>query len=139
MLVRAGLCALALVAAAPSGAAAQFTTVVRPPERQAAAVEAASEAARSDSAATLQIVSMQQWVDSVAAEAAAEGDTIVAVESAGDVVMDSAELAARPGESTLRYASGAPAPDTATPLPLLTLVGLIAAGIGGALLYRPRA
>ena len=138
MLVRAGLCALALAVAAPSGAAAQFTTVVRPPERQAAAAEAAS-AARSDSAATLQIVSMQQWVDSVAAEAAAEGDTIVAVESTGDVVTDSAALAARPEESTLRYASGAPAPDTATPLPLVALVGLLAAGIGGALLYRPRA
>ena len=139
MLVRAGLFALALLAAAPSGAAAQFTTVIRPPDREAAAAIAAAERAATDTAATLQITSMQQWVDSVSAEAATAGDTIVSVEAAGVVVTDSAELTARAEESTLRYSSGAPAPDTATPLPLLTLAGLLAAGIGGALLYRSRA
>lgn len=139
MLFRAGTCALALLALAPSGAAAQFTTVIRPPDRQEAAAIAATAQAETDSAATLQITSMQQWVDSVAAAAAAEGDTIVAVEVGGDVVTDSAELAVRADESTLRYSSGAPAPDTATPLPLLTLIGLVAAGIGGALLHRSRA
>lgn len=139
MLVRAGMCALALVVFAPSGAAAQFTTVIRPPDRQEEAATAATVQARTDSAAALQITSMQQWVDSVAAEAAAEGDTIVSVEAGGEVVTDSAELMARADDPTLRYASGAPAPDTATPLPMLALIGLLAAGIGGALLHRPRA
>lgn len=139
MLVRAALCALVFLAAAPSDAAAQFTTVIRPPDREAAAAIAAAERAATDTAATLQISSMQQWVDSVAAEAAAAGDTIVSVEASGVVVTDSAELMARPEASTLRYSSGAPAPDTATPLPLLTLAGLLAVGIGGALLYRSRA
>ena len=138
VLARAGFCALALLAAAPSAAAAQFTTVLRPPERVEAARPASAEQARTDSAATLQITSMQAWVDSVAAESAAQGDTIVAEVSTGVVVTDSAELApAQP--ATARFRDGAPAPDTATPLPMLLLAGLVAAGLGGVLLHRPRA
>lgn len=138
VLARAGICALALLAAAPSAAAAQFTTVLRPPERAQAARPSAAEQARTDSAATLQITSMQAWVDSVAAESAAQGDTIVAEVSTGVVVTDSAELA--PAEpAPARFRDGAPAPDTATPLPMLLLAGLVAAGLGGVLLHRPRA
>jgi hypothetical protein len=139
VLARAGFCALALLAAAPSVAAAQFTTVIRPPERQEPARPTAAEVAARDSVTTLQITSMQAWVDSVAADAAAEGDTIVAEVSAGAVVTDSAELTATGPESTTAFRDGAPAPDTATPLPLLLLTGLLAAGLGGALLHKPRA
>ena len=139
MFARAGFCALALLTAAPSVAAAQFTTVIRPPERQEAAGPTPAQVAARDSVATLQITSMQAWVDSVAAEAAAQGDTIVADVSAGAVVTDSAELAAAGPESTTAFRDGAPAPDTATPLPLLLLTGLLAAGLGGVLLHRPRA
>jgi hypothetical protein len=138
VLSRAGCCALALLAAAPSIAAAQFTTVIRPPERQEAVPTAAEVAAR-DSVATLQITSMQAWVDSVAAEAAAQGDTIVAEVSAGAVVTDSAELVAARSGSTTSFRDGASAPDTATPLPLLLLSGLLAVGLGGVLLHKPRA
>jgi hypothetical protein len=140
VLARAGLCALALLAAAPSAAAAQFTTVIRPPDRQVAGPTPEEQAQR-DSVTTLQITSMQAWVDSVAAESAALGDTIVAEVSTGAVVTDSTELA--PGqpqvEGTARFRDGAPAPDTATPLPMLLLTGLIAAGLGGLLLHKPRA
>jgi hypothetical protein len=139
VLARAGLCALALLAVAPSAATAQFTTVIRPPERQQAVGPSAEERAQRDSVTTLQITSMQAWVDSVAAEAAALGDTIVAEVSTGAVVTDSAELAPVRSEGATRFRDGAPAPDTATPLPLLLLTGLIAAGLGGLLLHRPRA
>ena len=135
---RARLCALALLLLAPAVAEAQFTTVVRPPRQETSDKLVERERAR-DSVATLQITSMQEWVDSVASAAAEAGDTIV-TESAGILEADSVGF--EPGaarESTVRYADGAAAPDTATPLPLLTLVGLLAAGLGGALLYRPRA
>lgn len=127
--------AMALMAA--SSAAAQFTTVVAPPKREAAAnadVRVADAAAR-DTGRRATLTEMSAWVDSVAG-------TAPTVAATTPVVVDSAngEVAAspKPGSGTERFADGARAPDTASPLPALLLAGVLAMMTGAAMLATRR-
>jgi hypothetical protein len=126
----------------PATALGQFTTFVTPPRPRvdSAAVKPtpAQEAATADSAARVAITNMKAWVDSAA------GDVVVnrtdstgrPVAATGPVTSGTASAA----ESTMVFREGARAPDTATWLPLLVLVGTGALGVGVVLLrWRPSA
>lgn len=132
------LAALSLAGASP--AAAQFTTVVAPPKKvveaqaaREAQVAAAAAARDTGHRATLQ--AMSAWVDSVAG---APAPGTVTVDSAnGAIATDSATVTAdRP--ATTKFKDGAPAPDTASPLPLVLVAGMGAMLIGAALLFTSR-
>ena len=124
-------------------AAAQFTaTVVPPPRAKQPAAEAARPlgAPRADSAAAARLSDLRAWVDSaagaIAAEPAAdsqpdsETDSKPASEPVGDAAdtgmvtgLTSHSVAAAQRE-TQDFRNAAPAPATASPLPLLALLGL---------------
>ena len=122
MLVRRLIASLVLVAGVPVAAAAQFTTFVSPPPKVDTVVLLDSAGVpTADSVSRASIANMKAWVDSAAGNAVdlAAADTLPARTPAGDVFTD-----------------GAPAPDTATPLPLMLAIGASAIGTGAFLLRR---
>ena len=135
----AALLAAALLAA-PAAAHAQFTTAVQPPARRAEpATVAAAESvvvARRDSVVQQQRLDLRAWVDSAAGALAAGQPPAPAVPAADSMAAQPPAAApvtgTRPAEGTVEFREGAPAPDTATPLPLLLLIG------GGATLLGAR-
>lgn len=132
---------LGILAAPIASAGAQFTTVVAPPpaQKQAiAAAEARAEVPRDTGhRATLQ--AMSAWVDSVAGTPA---PAVVTDSAAGEVALSS-DSAAVPsprndGAGTTKFADGARAPNTASPLPLILVAGLGALLVGAWLLVTGR-
>jgi hypothetical protein len=133
----------------PAIAAGQFTTFVKPPKPRADSIKVvvteAQQRVTTDSIARVAITNMKAWVDSAA------GDVVVSrtdsagrpVAAKGPVTAGSPTPARPPAtvpESTLTFREGARAPDTATWLPLLVLVGSGAIGVGLVLLrWRPSA
>lgn len=116
---------LALAAAAPTVAQAQFTTFI--PRRTADSVKAAVVATQqkvSDSVAKAQITDLKTWVDSASG--------IVAPGTAADSLARTT-LA----DTSTTFRSGSRAPATASSLPLLALIGG-AALLFGALLLSDR-
>ena len=133
--------AAALLVAAPTILGAQFTTPVPPPRAsqpaQAAQATAENEA-RADSIRRVQLSDMREWVDSAAVAIAAMPDTLTVEVDSGEVVVERPQPPRAP-EPTTEFREGAPAPETATGLPLLALLGIGALGFGALLLGRPRA
>ena len=135
--------ALAAMMAVPAfTAGAQFTTVVAPPpaQKQAVAVAAAAKATPSDSGHRATLREMSAWVDSVAG---APAPTVVTDSAAGEVALSgdttSAPVAASSeNRGTTKFADGARAPNTASPLPLILIAGLGALLVGGWLLVTGR-
>lgn len=154
------LVALIAVAAAAQALPAQFTTVVAPPPKEvkpSVPRSMRSDTTIRDTSAAARLQEMSAWVDSAAvamgiqtAAADSLAQTVPADTTAGNVIaaqpvdttggpaVDSArrvppERAPRRTES---FRDGAPAPDTATPFPLLALLG--AALIGAGMLLRRR-
>ena len=133
---------LGLAFAPLATAGAQFTTVVAPPPAQKQAI-AMAEAKKAEvprdtgHRATLQ--AMSAWVDSVAGTPA---PAVVTDSAAGDVAVssDSATVATprNEGAGTTRFADGARAPNTASPLPLILVAGLGALLVGAWLLVTGR-
>ena len=125
---------LALLAA--PAASAQFTGLVTPPPRPAPPAELVARAGdvTSDTAVERRMTDMKAWVDSaaVAVEAQAPRDTATPPPA---IVETPPAAEPAPQEEVSAFREGAPAPDTATPLPALLLLGagLIA---GGAALRR---
>jgi hypothetical protein len=124
---------VAALLAAPS-ASAQFTGLVTPPPRPAPPVEIIARAgAVADTNATARMSDMKAWVDSAAVAVAAQApqDTV----TPPVVIETPAAAEPAPQQEVTAFQEGAPAPDTATPLPALLLlgVGLVA---GGAALRR---
>lgn len=142
--------AAALLVAGSSEAAAQFTGVVTPPPtpRQQAAVARADSASRNtgarDSANTTRLTDMKTWVDSATvalggAKAAPRADTTVRdTVTAEATVTGTAAGRRRAGAQEPAMRDGARAPDTATPLPTLALLGALAVGAGLVLMGRDR-
>ena len=133
----------------PVTAFGQFTSYTPPPrprvDTATTPATPAQERATADSVARVAITNMKAWVDSAA------GDIVVnrvdsagrPVAAAGPVtsgVVSPAGRSAASAESTSVFRDGARAPDTATWLPLLVLVGTGAVGVGVLLLrWRPSA
>jgi len=124
------LLALVMLAGMPATAAAQFTTFIPPQMRVAdsvKAVVAAAEKAQTDSAVTMQLTNMKTWVDSAAG-----------ISTPPVTAVDSATVGlTTPPESTT-FTNGARAPETASDLPLLVLVGAVFLGLGTLLLAGRR-
>jgi threonine synthase len=120
--------ALALIAAAPAAAAAQFTTFIARPSPVKDSIKAAVVAeqhAMSDSITHAQITDMKTWVDSAAGIAALPAvDTALGVRSTR--------------QTTTSVSNGVVAPATASPLPFLLVIGGSAMLLGLALLRRPQ-
>ncbi len=129
-------------------ASAQFTGVVIPPPAKAAPVAQApaqTGAERRDSAVRVTMTNMKDWVDSAAATLG------VAAAPAGPLATDSARPAmiapapaahvehAAPAKAaeTTEFREGARAPNTATAIPMLALLGL-ASLVAGLWLLRTR-
>jgi hypothetical protein len=127
----------------PAAADGQFTTFTPPRQRTDTVRPAptpAQQTAIAESVSRVAITNMKAWVDSAA------GDIVVnRVDSTGQQVAATGPVsggvpAPARAESTSSFREGAAAPDTATLLPLLVLVGTGAIGLGVILLrWRPGA
>ena len=133
---------LGMIVAPLATAGAQFTTVVAPPpaQKQAIAMADAKKAeVPRDTGHRATLQAMSAWVDSVAGTPA---PTVVTDSAAGEVAMssDSAAVTAprNEGAGTTRFADGAKAPNTASPLPLMLVAGLGALLVGAWLLVTGR-
>ena len=133
---------LALLGALPTISWAQFTTFI-PPQSKTAADSAktavvAQERARTDSVMKIKLTDMKAWVDSAAgslalpATAADPAATTTPVPTTS--VPDTAAFSGPARDSALRARHGARAPNTASDLPLLALIGAIALAIGTVML-----
>ena len=127
---------LATLFAAP-GASAQFTGLVTPPPRPATPVELVAQAGdvHSDSSAAARMTDMKAWVDSAAVAVGAQAAQDTTTPPAVVEAPVDAPVAAPPRDEVSSFRDGAPAPNTATPLPALLLLG---AGLfaGGAALRK---
>ena len=127
--VRRFVLSFALVALAPSVGEAQFTTFVAPPKKVDTVVAGDSvvvaAAPTADSVARATIANMKAWVDS------AGGDAV-------DLRAATSRSTTTPtvGEPVATFSDGAPAPNTATMLPLIAAFGASAVGVGVVLLRR---
>ena len=124
---------LALLAA--PAASAQFTGLVAPPPRPAPPAELVARAGdvTSDTAVERRMTDMKAWVDSAAVAVQAQPRDTTTPPPV--IVETPAAAEPPPQEEVSAFREGAPAPNTATPLPALLLLGagLIA---GGAALRR---
>lgn len=132
------LIASTVLALAPTAAAAQFTTFV-PPNRPVATSSVAQEAAvaRADTARRQTLSEMTAWVDSAAGTVSVSPatDTTVRDSATAAVAVDSAARpVAEPGATTA-FQEGARAPNTASPLPVLSALGTLLL-LAGLLLVR---
>ena len=125
---------VAALLAAPA-ASAQFTGLVTPPAPPAPPVELVASAGdvTADTTPARRMSDMKAWVDSAAVAVAAQAPPDTATPP---VVVETPPAGVTPPQEEVpAFREGAPAPDTATPLPALLVVG---AGLvaGGALLRR---
>jgi hypothetical protein len=143
MQIRNVLALAAMMAVPVFTAGAQFTTVVAPPPAQKQAVAVAAAAAKatpSDTGHRATLKEMSAWVDSVAG---APSPAVVTDSAAGEVALSSdttsAPVAAKSeSRGTTKFADGARAPNTASPLPLMLVAGLGALLVGAWLLVTGR-
>ena len=128
---------VALVLAVSAGAAqAQITTYIAPPRpaKPTPAMVAAADSARADSTAAVAMTNMKTWVDSAA------GVTVPS--RVGDTT--TARTDSLPPTVVTTFENGAVAPNTASALPTIGLIGIVVFGVGAWLLFagprtsRPR-
>lgn len=124
---------LAVFAIAPGAASAQFTTFIPPQNKVADSVKAAvvaQQKAQADSMTAMQITNMKTWVDSAAGVAPAP--TTAADSLANNIA------ATDTTKATTTFANGTRAPETASALPLMVLLGTFALGLGTFMLIGAR-
>lgn len=130
-MVRTLVLSMTLLAVATTSASAQITTYMAPqrPKAPTAEMVAAADSARADSIAQVSMTNMKAWVDSAAG--------VPVPEYVGRV--DSAALVNDPGRPVTTFSDGSVAPNTASDLPAVALVGglIFVAGLG-LLARRPR-
>ena len=125
--------AMILMVATP--AAAQFTTVVAPPKKVVATVDAlVADPTPRDTGRRATLQEMSAWVDSVAGTATNVAAAPPVVDSASGEVVAPAHADA----PTERFTDGARAPNTASPLPALLVLGLGAMIAGASMLATRR-
>lgn len=122
---RVVIAGVALVLSA-NAAAAQITTYVATPRPLAATPQmvAAADSARKDAVAQVAVTNLKAWVDSAAG--------VAIPQHVGAV--DSSALANDPGRPVTTFSEGSVAPATGSELPAIALLGVVALGIGAALL-----
>jgi hypothetical protein len=127
-MVRAVVVALGLAVSATT-TNAQVTTYIAPPRpaKPTPQMVAAADSARADSAAAVAMTNMKTWVDSAA------GITVPSQ------VGDTTRADSVPPVVVTTFEDGAVAPNTASALPTIGLIGLAALAAGAALVGgRPR-
>ena len=142
---------VAAVICAASPAAAQFTSSVVPPKakpRVDSAVVRADSMRKEQKKLAQRMTDMRAWVDSAAVALAAQpssqaADTSAGARSAagtsrtgGQVTETATGEVAEARDGATKFKNGAPAPATATELPLLVVLG-IGATLAGVALRRP--
>jgi hypothetical protein len=122
-----------ILAFAPAVAHAQITTYVPVPVQSdsAKAAVVATRAAQADSSTKATLTNMKTWVDSAAGIAAAP-DTAVTTVATNTTTTSTSPATGRPVTTT--FSNGAVAPETASTLPLIALVGLAALSLGTVML-----
>ena len=137
---------LALLGALPTISWAQFTTFIPPQPQTVKAANAAvvaRERARTDSVMKIKLSDMKAWVDSAAGSVAVPNTAAdpAATPTPGrttpgrtTIVTDTAMTLSAAHDSVVRVSHGARAPDTASDLPMLALIGAIALVIGTVML-----
>jgi hypothetical protein len=146
---RAALAAMMIVGAGT--AKGQITTfVASPPRKTEPAQQAAAqqrEKVAQDSVARVAMTGMKEWVDSASAALAIRPDT---VPNAADTAVGTPRVAtapapksdssanARASERQSEFRNGARAPNTATPIPMIALAGVLLIVMGMALRRRER-
>lgn len=128
-MLRKFMTVMALALSVSQAASAQITTYVAPPRPDVPTVQqiATADSVRRDSVAQVAVTNMKVWVDSAAGVAIPE------------YVGDSANSVNDPGRPvTTTFSEGSVAPDTASPLPLLALLGFVSLGLGTLLLSSRR-
>ena len=129
MTYRAAILSLAFAVAAPVAASAQFTTFIAQPARGVDSAKAAIVAeakARTDSVTRTTLTDMRAWVDSAAGVSA----TSVQTDTLPEPVTNAPPPLATPSNTTTSFSNGAVAPDTASALPLITILGLASLSLG---------
>jgi len=133
---------LALLAGLPTMTWAQFTTFIPPRAKSADSIKpvvAAQQQARTDSVMRIKLADMKAWVDSAAGSvapptAADPTTTTTTITMSTPIpappVRVTATFTRAAADSALRLRHGARAPDTASNLPMLALIGSIALAIG---------
>ena len=115
---RTYLALAALLIASAAQASAQVTTFMPPPDRardSVTAVTAVADSVARDSVAAAQVANMKAWVDS----------------AAGDIVTTRSDSMGMTADGMAQsFQNGSRAPETATPLPLIALLGAGAMGAG---------
>lgn len=125
-------------------ASAQFTGLVAPPKAKVVATADSTPKTvveARDSVARITMTNMKDWVDSAAASlgvpaAPAVTDTTAAIAPVTQPPAMPVQPAVPP-RGTTEFREGATAPNTATPIPLLALVGLVSL-VGGLWMLRRR-
>ena len=146
---RAALAAMMIVGAGT--AKGQITTfVASPPRKTEPAQQAAAqqrEKVAQDSVARVAMTGMKEWVDSASAALAIRPDT---VPNAADTAVGTPRVAtapapksdssanARASERQSEFRNGARAPNTATPIPMIALAGVVLIVIGMTTRHRER-
>ncbi len=129
------LLTFALIAGVSSAASAQFTTFIPPQPKVVDSVKIATEThqrAQADSIQRVQLTNMKTWVDSAAGVAAPPMAT--RADSLMTSPPDSLTRSQVATDSAPTMKNGARAPETASDLPLLALLGAMGLGIGTVLL-----
>ena len=140
-MIRRYIVAAALIAISPLAAAAQFTAVITPPEKDKPAVVASTPAAaRADSQQKAKLTDMKLWVDS-AASALTARDTTTRTDTAAKTLPAPVATVPKAAVKHAHVSTGdsAALPDTASPLPAIALLGLTMIVSGLLLLGKRRA
>lgn len=128
------LAAAALLAGA-SPAAAQFTAAIPPRQPAGSAAAGAADSVARDTAVAVRLRDMREWVDS-----AAVALDVNVPPSSDSAALDTAAAAPAPQASApggeTQFRDGAPAPDTATALPFIALIGAGSLLVGAWMLRR---
>lgn len=131
------LATAALLALGATRANAQITTVVAGPKRTDAKAQAAAQrdSAAQDSVARVTLTDMKSWVDSAAASLALRPDTgtvpadsatpATAVQEPSMQPRDTAAARRRIANAPPDFRAGARAPDTATQVPTVAVLGAV--------------
>lgn len=126
----------------PAVAGAQIASVVRPPGQRRAPVKAEPYDTSTAEVRhpTTQLTALTAWVDSAVAanEGAADVPGALPAPRSPGKTEPAGRGAAVRQSSAARFHNGAPAPDTASPLPAMVVVGMVTLVLGVAVNARAR-